>query len=120
MTLIFVVWEKYENYSLMLAEASVKPGRSAQTTSSEIIKIHLVNLLNFIENLATIYNSRTGTRRFRDNAGEIVSVFLAQIFSNVEYAALLDEFTVSPRTFEQIRKFRRRHRSLIDEKSKRP
>lgn len=95
-TEILDLWDRYERYS--------EGVRGAKTPDEALIRA--INLLNFIENIARIYNLRLGSRELRENILGLFTDFVSGEEELEFMGAVREAAKTSDRTFEETRRLR--------------
>lgn len=97
-TEILSLWERYERYCRELRQAKGE---------DEVLACTL-NLLNFIENIARIYNRRLGSRELRSNIFGLFSDYITDEQKLEFMASVRDIVKTNSQTFQETHNLRKK------------
>jgi hypothetical protein len=94
---IFQLWDRYERY--------IEEYTNAKDGSKEKEQISLVNLLNFLENSALIYNRVQVPRVVRENIGALLKGYMDLIERDMSFIKVLDHYGTPHGNYEELRRY---------------
>jgi hypothetical protein len=87
------------------------------TTNPKQLVIDMANLLSFMETSAQVHNRRRGPADVREIIESVLTDVLAGFHGRVDLRATMENYQLHKRSFRELLKFERRHRSIIKRKA---